>query len=242
MMYHAKKKFTLIELLVVIAIIAILAGMLLPALNKARESARTANCVSNLKQIGLGVNFYADDHNGLLSPNKASGFTYDKTTYAGNVHYPGLLLPYIPKNTWTCPSMTAYFEVIVAGVDDDFSKNWKVGYGINQTCTSTTTNAQRLDYGQCAIASIQNPGGTILFADNVAENNTDCWIGVYKKIDSYKPEDIVPAGTGNETTRIATTGNYPHGGSANFLWADGHVEKRAEKAVTAREWCRYEKW
>ena len=61
-----KKNFTLIELLVVIAIIAILASMLLPALNKARESARETKCKGNLKQVGIQIQMYADSYNNRL--------------------------------------------------------------------------------------------------------------------------------------------------------------------------------
>lgn len=77
------KGFTLIELLVVIGIISILAAILFPVFARTRENARRASCSSNLKQIGLGWQMYAQDHDGLLVP------------YAGGGPTLGTVMPYI---------------------------------------------------------------------------------------------------------------------------------------------------
>jgi len=110
----ARRAFTLVELLVVVAIIAILAAMLLPALQGAKEQAKRAQCASNLHQIGLGIHLYVDNNDGFLPydgrPGGVGVFCYGgkpQCFQPGCYNTAGRLLnPYVGNDdqVWHCPA------------------------------------------------------------------------------------------------------------------------------------------
>ena len=103
-----KNCFTLIELLVVIAIIAILAAMLMPALEQVREQARRTNCLNSLKQRGLAIQMYANDSNGMLPFNDPNQAAHRKMGWRAGSMVNALVNQYGGGNIeiWACPDLT----------------------------------------------------------------------------------------------------------------------------------------
>lgn len=197
-----KKSFTLIELLVVIAIIAILAGMLLPALNKSREKAMTSSCSGNLKQLGMGLAMYAGSNDDTLPKTRF----LDSGKYHGDVHVSIMnelkVKPGKKDNIVVCPVF--------------ITRN---GYTPINSWPTLWDGSTTFPYSYCANEHVF-PFGTTVILNNVSTDS--------KKLSRIlQPTNVFAMADSTASTKVrySTQGFYnAHGNGFNMLMVAGNVQ------------------
>lgn len=192
-----RRGFTLIELLVVIAIIAILAAILFPVFARAREKARQASCLSNLKQLAIAAQMYSQDYDEMIMP----GYICSRSTGAAGWWYvptTGRIQPYIKNNQiLLCPS----------------NPSGSLGYGINYLTYNGGDPAGQGCYsaGGRPLSSATRPAETGQFADAI----TGCaYPGNANSIWGWRPAGYNMCGA----VRL------DHNNGANVAYLDGHAK------------------
>jgi prepilin-type N-terminal cleavage/methylation domain-containing protein/prepilin-type processing-associated H-X9-DG protein len=195
--------FTLIELLVVIAIIAILAAILFPVFARARGNARRASCMSNAKQIALGMMQYTQDYDEKLP-------LYSNAT---NVYWPTVIQPYVKSiQLFTCPESPD--RIYTTG-----DRNGVAGYGYNPYLWASIVNGvwSPWNLNSRALAEITKPASTVLIGDS---SEVILWMPVFSAYPGWNTSFATFVAFSNDW--VSTTPRHFDG--MNFAFADGHVK------------------
>ena len=232
--------FTLIELLVVIAIIAILAAMLLPALSAARERARSSNCLSNLKNLGLAGLMYMDANNSFGPTSYDANRSGLKTW--GGLLVEGGFIDALGKGTgqdgiWVCPSGTS-----------DPKKSGRIPY-VNGYCYGMWYTGQNLScwnynnypaaYTAAGVLFVPNKSNTnqkVAVSDTLGVDETLMYADSFQTADTVKQQFylIKRDGSGNGSVQRLS---LRHSNYANIVFGDGHAESKNKDALEENGWA-----